>query len=252
MKIRRLILALSSLFIGLGQQLVAVELSATQTKVTKPGYKVIVEISFDETGAGEEAKVVESDDPTNDTILNRIALALSAEIKQPPHMKDGKPAKFVARVPYDFPVEGDEGKAANDAPRPSQKDGTRPVYPENLAKEGVVGGAILELNIGEDGKVQKVTVLDSSHPEFAQSAETSAKTWVFSPALKDGKPVECRWRTALAYSVDGKDVDWKWRVAPRPNLGGSIVFTRTNTAPANTPAAPAATPETPAEKPVTK
>ena len=216
MSIRRLFLAFIVLSVGFGQHLAAAD-------TAKPGYKVVVEVSFNEKGMSEGAKVVESDDPTSDTVLHRIALTLSAQIKQPPHLKDGKPVRFTARVPFDFPVEGDEGAAANATPKPRQTGGQRPLYPENLAATGVVGGAILELSIGTDGTVHKVTVLRASHPEFAQSAEAAVKTWVYIPSLKDGIPFESRWRIAIAYSVDSKEVEWKWRVAPRPNLGGSVV-----------------------------
>jgi TonB family protein len=151
-------------------------------------------------------------------------------------------------VPFDFPVEDDEGPKANGAPKPRQKGGLRPVYPENLAAAGVVGGAIVEINIGADGLVKKTTVLRASHPEFAQSAETAVKTWEFTPAMKDGVPIASRWRTAIAYSVDGKEVDWKWRVAPRPNLGGSVVG-RPKALPAPAAPAPAAPPAQPAPAP---
>ena len=233
---RHFCLALISLLLALGSQL-----AAAPEATAKPGYKVVVKISFNELGVGEGAEVVQSDDPTNDSILHRIALNLAAQVKQPPHLKDGKPVKFAALVPFDFPVEGDEGAAANDAPKPKFKDpGQRPVYPENLAAAGVVGGAVLELIIGADGKLRQVTVLQASHPEFAQSAEASIRTWGFGPALKDGVPVESRWRTVIAYSTDGKDVDWRWRVAPRPSIGGSVVFPRRMLTPAGaaTPAAP--------------
>lgn len=181
------------------------------------GYKVVVEIGFDEQGKAEAAKVVDSDDPTGVQLLNQIALRLAEEVTQPPRKdKDGKPVKFKARAPFNFPIEGDEGPEANNAPKPAVRSVVQPVYPEALAAAGTVGGAILELNIGADGAVKKAAVLRSSHPEFATAAVAAVQQWQFAPAQKDGAAVESRWRIAVNFSVDGKEADWLWRVAPRP------------------------------------
>ncbi|MFZ5494595.1 MAG: energy transducer TonB [Verrucomicrobiota bacterium] len=205
------------------------------------GYKVVVEIAFDEQGAAEEAKVVESDDPTGVQLLNQIALRLAEEVRQPPRLgKDGQPVRFKARAPFNFPVADDEGPEANNAPKPLLKAAPQPVYPESLAASGEVGGAILELIIGTDGAVKQATVLRSSHPEFANAAYLAVQKWQFTPAQKDGVAVESRWRLAMNFSVDNKEADWMWRVAPRPSLGS---FTTVRPPPAAAPAETA-----PAEK----
>lgn len=204
------------------------------------GHKVVVEITFDEQGNAEEAKIVETDDPTGAKVLSQIALRLAEEVKQPPRTdKDGKPMKFKARAPFNFPVEGDEGPEANNAPQPAMKNAVQPVYPEHLAAAGEVGGAILELIIAADGTVSKATVLRSSHPEFANAAHTAARQWQFVPAKKDGVAVESRWRIAINFSVDNKEVDWMWRVAPRPSLGSFTAVRAKVPADAAAPAAPA-------------
>jgi TonB family protein len=206
---------------------------------TKPGYQVVLDIAMNEQGAAESATVVSSDDPTKDTILHRIALALAQDIKQPPQLKEGKPVKFKVRVPFNFPVEDDEGSGTNLAPLPKPIKGQEPEYPPALAAAGVVGGAVLELNLDREGKITQLTVLRASHPEFGQSAAAAVGKWVFGPAMQDGVPVASRCRTVIAYSVNGKEVDWRWRVAPRPSIGGSVVIRVNLPAPAATPAAPA-------------
>ncbi len=224
--------------------LVAVALSLTtaraQTPVA-PGYKVIVEITFDEQGAAEEGKIVQSDDPSGARVLDQIALRLAEEVKQAPRTdKDGKPVKFKARAPFNFPVEGDEGAAANDAPKPALRAAPLPAYPENLAASGTVGGAIIELVIGADGAVKKASVMRSSHPEFANAAFAAVQQWQFAPAQKDGAVVESRWRVAINFSVDDKEADWMWRIAPRPSLG-AFTAVRAKVPPAAPAAAPAPT-----------
>lgn len=184
------------------------------------GYKVIVEVTFDEEGLAEEARIVESDDPTGVQLLNQIAIRLAEDIKQAPRTdKDGKPVKFKARAPFNFPVEGDEGPAANEAPKPAIRSVVQPVYPPKLAAAGEVGGAIIELVISAEGKVTRATVMRSSHPEFANAAFAAVQQWQFAPAQKDGVAVESRWRVAINFSVDNKEADWMWRIAPRPSLG---------------------------------
>ncbi|HVT73160.1 MAG TPA: energy transducer TonB [Lacunisphaera sp.] len=208
----------------------------------KPGYQVVLDITVNERGEAEDARVVRSDDPTKDALLERVALALAHNYKRDPRVVDGKAVKYTVQAPFDFPVPGDQGPEASHWPMPHPKNGQNPKYPENLAAAGIVGGAILELKIDKEGKLTAVNVLRASHQEFADSAREAVSTWTFGPALKDGVPVDSTCHTAIAFSVDGKDVDWQWRVSPRPSLGGLIVIRP----PANmvpvAPAAPAGTP----------
>jgi TonB family protein len=110
-----------------------------------------------------------------------------------------------------------------------------------LAAAGEGGGAILELSIGADGAVSKVSVLRSSHPEFANAAYAAVQQWQFAPAEKDGVAVESRWRIAVNFSVDNKEADWMWRVAPRPSLGSFTAVRAKVPDAAAAPVAPAAT-----------
>jgi TonB family protein len=210
------------------------------------GYKVLVEITFDEQGKAEDGKVVQSDDPSGGRILEQIAMGLAADVTQPPRVdSEGKPKKFKARAPFNFPVEDDEGPAANEAPKPSLRAAPLPLYPEGLAASSTVGGAIIELIISAEGAVREAKVLRSSHPEFANAAHLAVRQWQFAPAQKDGVAVESRWRVAVNFSVDGKEADWTWRIAPRPSLG-SFTAVRAQLPPAE-PAAETA-PAVPTEK----
>lgn len=217
----------------------------------KPGYMVVTEITFNEQGVPEEAKIVQSDDPTGDHFLEQLAINMSEQDKQPARLKDGKPVKFKARRPFSFPVEGDQGEAAN-ASRPVLRAGNQviPSYPESLATKGDIGGAIIELAIQADGKVQAVRALRSSHPEFAEAAMKALAQWVFNPDDRPGAPAVSHWRAAIGFTSDGRNLDWQWRLAPRPSLGGFIVGRAPPAAapvemkqiPLETPAAPATPP----------
>lgn len=212
-----------------------------------PGYTVVTEITFDEQGVPESAAIVQSDDPTGDHYLEQMAVSLSEKDKQAPRLKDGQPVKFKARRPFQFPVEGDQGLAAN-ANRPKLRAGdhTIPQYPESLKTTGAAGGAIVELTIRADGTVKSVRTLRSSHPEFAQSAEAALGQWTFNPDTRADAPAETHWNAAVGFIANGSNLDLKWRLAPRPSIGGFVVghLPPAPAAPASTPAAPAV----PAEK----
>lgn len=215
-----------SLFLG-AVALVSWTVSRAQEYVPKPGYKVEVEMHVNEDGTVEDAKVLSSDHESGDSVLQRAALGAAMRMKLPVKQKDGKPIKYTAQAPIYFPVEGDEGPEANKAPKPSVHHHEQILYPPGLAEKGIVGGAIVEMIIGVDGNVSSVKVLRASHPEFATAAAEGVKRWTFSPAMKDGKAVESRWRMAVTFATDQQDADWEWRVAPRPNLGNYTVAHRT-------------------------
>jgi len=228
MKIRSLILSIIALSLCLGRPLLAEE-------AAKTGYKVVVDISIDEAGAPEDARIIESEDFSGDQVLNHIAMLYAKQVKQAPRIKDGKPVKFIVRAPFYFPVEGDEGAAANLAPKPSLhgEKVAQPIYPAELVAKGEVGGAILEVVVNTDGYVKTATVLRASHKEFGESSLAAVKQWVFKPAMKDGGPVESRWRLAMTFAIGDKDVEWQWRIAPRPSLGGfKVVHAKIPPAPA--------------------
>ncbi len=224
--------------------------SHAQAPAPRPGYTVVTEITFDEKGVPESAAVVQSDDPTGDHSLEQLAMNMSAQDKQPPRLgKDGKPVKFKARRPFAFPVEGDQGAAAN-ANRPVLRAGHQviPAYPETLAAKSEIGGAIVELTIKADGTVKSVRTLRSSHPEFASAAETALGQWTFNPNEQPVAPAEAHWNVAVAFTSNGRNPDLKWRLAPRPCIGGFIIG-HNPPAVAPAPIVPAAaTPATPAEK----
>ena len=228
--------------------LCALATGQAQTPATKPGYNVTVEVAYDETGKPEDGKVVKSDDPTGDHMLEQIAMRMAAKDQQPPKVVDGKPVKFKARRPFNFPVAGDQGEAAN-ANRPVLRAGDQvlPKYPESMLAQKVIGGAIVELVIKADGTVREAKILSSSHPEFAQEAQSALSQWIFNPRNGPGEPPESTWHVAVAFSTGDHSPDLKWRLAPRPSIG-SFTVGRLPATPAAAPAAPAPAAEKPAEK----
>ncbi|MEN6312055.1 MAG: energy transducer TonB [Acidobacteriota bacterium] len=61
-----------------------------------------------------------------------------------------------------------------------------PVYPEAAKKAGVAGVVIVELTIGDDGKVARVAVLKSV-PLLEQAVVDAVRQWAYEPLIVDGK-----------------------------------------------------------------
>jgi TonB family protein len=127
-----------------------------------------------------------------------------------------------------------------------------PAYPPELREAGVVGGAILELNVDAEGKLTHMATLRASHPEFEAAAREALSKWTFTPAWKDGSNVASRSRIAIVFETEAEMADLKWRIAPRPSLGSFVVIRpdspielEETPAEAEPPAAPA-TPAAPA------
>ena len=225
MNIRHLILPCVALLAGTSLPLWSAEPAAVVADT--PGYTVTLEMLINEKGVPENISVVKSDDPTVGEFMDKMAIAMlmKRNPKMEPKIKDGHPVKYTVRVPFHFPpIEGDEGAEANKGPKPSLKmGGLKPVYPTALIIQNEVGGVILELVVNTEGKIARLTTLRASHQEFAQAATQAISGWTFAPAMKDGKPIETRWRIAVVFETKTKMADLKWRIPPRPSLGTFIV-----------------------------
>jgi len=65
---------------------------------------------------------------------------------------------------------------------------TRPVYPQEAFIKKIEGVVTLEIVIGIDGKVGRARVLRSI-PQLDAAAIQTVRQWIFSPAIKGGRPV---------------------------------------------------------------
>jgi periplasmic protein TonB len=65
----------------------------------------------------------------------------------------------------------------------------QPIYPQ-IAKSARISGTVeLSAIIGEDGKIQQLTVV-SGHPLLRQAALDAVKQWVYQPTLLNEQPVK--------------------------------------------------------------
>ncbi len=225
MNTRRLLVTFTALSLGFGQSSFAEEKPAP----AKPahGYEVTLEMKIDESGKVDDAKVISSEDKSADHVLDRIALEDAKEMKLAPRMKNGKAVAYIARAPFKFDVENDEGVEAANTPEPHILNAVSPIYPADLAAKGEVGGVIFAMTFGVDGSVTSMKTLRASNPEFEKAAMESLKQWTFNPAKKDGVAVETRGYLTIGFETDVRRPYWNWLYPPRPAVGYFGVVHRT-------------------------
>lgn len=110
-----------------------------------------------------------------------------------PARRDGQPTAASFRVPVSFFSERvlQRPGAADMVPdvRPKAVRTAPPKYPPELLKARIAGRVIVHFTVDTQGRVQNPQVVKSSHPGFARPALAAVRGWLFSPALRAGKPV---------------------------------------------------------------
>lgn len=77
-----------------------------------------------------------------------------------------------------------------------------PKYPINAARDGKEGWVQLSFVVEPDGSTSNIIVEDSSNEAFEKYALRSIKKWKYSPATKDGKPIQqCRNQVQLDFKL---------------------------------------------------
>ena len=84
---------------------------------------------------------------------------------------------------------GAEADSSNCVRPPQTAYSPDPEYPAKERNAGREGTVVLHLVVGTDGVPHDITVFRPLSPEFDAAAVEAVKTWKFSPATKDGKPI---------------------------------------------------------------
>jgi TonB family protein len=91
------------------------------------------------------------------------------------------------RSPTDPPYYHPTGQLSG--PEPITK--ADPKYPQSLIKERVDGEVVLYAVIRKDGTVDSIQVIRSLDPALDKNSADALARWVFKPASREGKPVDC-------------------------------------------------------------
>lgn len=77
-----------------------------------------------------------------------------------------------------------------------------PMYPPDAVQQRLEGRVVLSVTIAVSGSVTKVTVAEScGHQSLDQAALDAVRRWRFSPATRDGKPVEWTARLPIRFRL---------------------------------------------------
>lgn len=77
-----------------------------------------------------------------------------------------------------------------------------PMYPPDAVQQGLEGRVVLSVTIAVSGSVTKVIVAEScGHQSLDQAALDAVRRWRFSPATRDGKPVEWTARLPIRFRL---------------------------------------------------
>lgn len=82
---------------------------------------------------------------------------------------------------------------------PQLLQSAEPVYPEEAKAEKLTGDVVMQVDIGADGKVGDVQVLQSAGHGFDEAAVAAVKQFVFSPAEIDNQPAPVRIQYTLHF-----------------------------------------------------
>ncbi len=66
---------------------------------------------------------------------------------------------------------------------------TPPVYPPDALKEKIGGRTIVRIIVDERGAITEARILKAADPRLGEAALAAVKTWKFSPAMENQKPI---------------------------------------------------------------
>jgi TonB family protein len=76
-----------------------------------------------------------------------------------------------------------------------------PQYPYLMRRAEAAAEVTVSFNVNAKGLVSEMKIVDSSNPEFVAATLDALKKWRFTPALKDGKPVDSRIVQTFTFNV---------------------------------------------------
>lgn len=89
----------------------------------------------------------------------------------------------------------------NRSVKPLQMD--PPDFPRTALRRGQEGFVVLEFTVSTDGSTRDIAVIESEPRNvFDREAIRAVSGWKFSPAMRDGRPVETRLKHTIDFSLD--------------------------------------------------
>jgi TonB family protein len=93
------------------------------------------------------------------------------------------------------------------------------VYPKERHDAGITASVLLSIEIGDDGKVGNVEVVQGAAPDFDAAAVAAAKQFVFEPAEIDNQPAPVK----ITYKYDFTIKETMVKAGPQINFDGVVL-----------------------------
>lgn len=77
-----------------------------------------------------------------------------------------------------------------------------PVYPPELKRLGVSGMVVVTFIIDTKGRVREPQLVSATDPAMGKSVLDAVVKWKFDPPLKNGKPVQARYRQPVPFNLN--------------------------------------------------
>ena len=90
-------------------------------------------------------------------------------------------------------------KDADTLPKPVSQ--AWPVYPSALKNAKVTGRAMIAFIVTVDGRTDQVQIEQATHRGIGDAAAEAIRKWRFTPAMRDGKPVNCMAKQLLVLDI---------------------------------------------------
>lgn len=79
----------------------------------------------------------------------------------------------------------------------------KPIYPRALYRAGVTGEVRVRFTANADGSVNKISILQSDHPDLADAVRVAIEQWRFKPWTVDGdNPAEQEVMAPMVFRLD--------------------------------------------------
>jgi TonB family protein len=89
---------------------------------------------------------------------------------------------------------------------PSIKTMMPVVYPYEILAGSLPGRASVVFAVGPDGRVEDVSVVRATHPDFGEALAAAMESWEFEPARYAGQPFAALLARSLDFNPEGKDM----------------------------------------------
>jgi TonB family protein len=183
--------------------------------------QVWVKILVSETGDVENVEVI-----SGDPVLAEAAVHAAKKWKFKPFIKNGKPVKASAKLPFDFafasnvheekvpPVEGNTvagtAPVAGEAPYPVRVSSgvirgllihtVQPIYPPGARQAHIEGVVVLQAKITKEGRIADLRLI-SGPKELAEAAIGAVQQWRYRPYMLKGEPVEVETQMQVNFTL---------------------------------------------------